>query len=89
MISKRDNRRAYGDDVLNAENAQRNKQAESGFRAIGSGTQRVQTEYRDTRGRANLFAAFIAGLQRLTEDQIRNIHRYEASDSNMRGEMRL
>jgi hypothetical protein len=67
--------RTYGDDVLNSEKAERNKQAERRFRAICGGAERVQTEYGDTSGGADLFGALIASLQRLAEDQIRNIHR--------------
>src|SRR6266852_106681 len=65
---------ADGHDVLHAEKAERNEQAESGFRAISSGTEAVEAEYGDAGGGANLFGALITGLKRLAQDDINEIH---------------
>src|SRR6266849_8572819 len=65
---------ADGHDVLHAEKAERNEQAESGFRAVSSGAETVESENGNAGGGANLFGALITGLKRLAQDDINEIH---------------
>ena len=59
-----------GDDVLNAQGAQRDQQRERSFRAVRRGAQRIQTEHSDAGHRAEALFAVLAGGERLAKQQI-------------------
>src|SRR6266513_1962906 len=52
---QRNDGRADGNDVLHAQKAERNQQAEGGFRTVSGGTERVQPEDRNALADADLF----------------------------------
>ena len=60
----------YGHDVLHAQQAQREQQRERSLGPIGSGTERIKTEDRDTGDRADVFGTLLAGGKRPPEEQI-------------------
>src|SRR5207302_8413540 len=66
--------RADGNDVLHAEQAERNQQAEGGFRAVGSGTECVQAKDGNAFLDADLFGALIAGFEGLANDDVEDVH---------------
>ncbi len=67
---QRDDGGADGNDVANAQQAQRNQKAERGFRPVGGGAQRVQTEDRDAFGGSDLLGALVAGLDGLADNEV-------------------
>jgi hypothetical protein len=71
---KRDDGGTDGNNVVHAHQPQRNQQAESGFRTICGGAERVQAEDGHAGVRTNLFGALIAGLERLADDKIEDVH---------------
>ena len=71
---QRDDRGANGNDVMNAEQSERNQQAEGSFRSVGRRTQGVESEDRDALRHADLFATFLAGLDGLADNKVNNIH---------------
>src|SRR6267142_2318469 len=68
------NGRADGNDVLHSKNAERNQQAESGFRAVSRGTERVQPEDRNALADADLLGALVAGPEGLADNEIEDVH---------------
>ena len=57
-----------GYDVLHAEKAERNEQAESGFGAVGGGAEAIQTKNGNALRGADLFGAFVGGLDGLANE---------------------
>src|SRR5258708_1896889 len=73
---QRNDRRADGDDVLHAEQAKRNQQAERRFRTVSGGTERVQTEDGNTFLDANLFGTLVAGFDGFADNGVENVHEW-------------
>jgi len=69
-----DDRGANGNDVVQAQETERDQQAECGFGAISRGTQGVQTEDGNALGRSNLLGAFVAGGQGLANQKVKDVH---------------
>src|SRR5229473_748845 len=71
---------ADGNDVLHAEQAEWNQQAESGFRAVSSGTERIQAEDGYAFADADLLGAFFAGLDGLADNGIEDVHSWSGPE---------
>ena len=70
-----DNGGANRNDVTHAEKAKGNEKAEGRFRAISSRAKRVQAKDRDALRRTNLLGTFVARLNRLADDEVKDVHR--------------
>jgi hypothetical protein len=69
-----DNGSADRDDVVNAQEAKGNQQAESGFGPVRGGTKGIETKNWNARAGTDLFSSFIDGFERLANYEIENIH---------------
>ncbi len=72
---QRDNGRANRDDIVNAQQPQRNQKAERRFRPVRGRTQRVEAKNRNPLHRTDLLGAFVAGRDRFPNYEIKNVHR--------------
>ena len=61
------------DDVMDANEAQRDEQGERSFRAVGGGTEGVKAEDGDAGDGADVLCALLAGGQRPAEEQVQNV----------------
>ena len=67
-----DNGRAYGDDVMHPDQAERNQQRQRGFRAVCGGTQSVQSKDGNAGDGSDVLGAFFARRQRPAKEQVLN-----------------
>src|SRR5271166_4337807 len=72
---QRDDGRADGNDIADAKQAKRNQKTESRFRAIRSRAKPIQTKDRYTLHRADLLSSLIAGSDRLSDNEIKDVHK--------------
>ena len=56
---------------MNAKNAKRNQKAEGRFRPVGGRAKRIETKDRDTLRRTDLLGAFVAGQDRLSNNEVK------------------
>ncbi len=70
-----DDRGAERQNVVEAEQPERNEQAECGFGAVRRGAESVEAEDGDAATRADLLGALFAGGDGLTDDDVENVHR--------------
>src|SRR5437870_13320739 len=66
---------ADGDNVVQPQKTERNKQGERSFRAVGRGAERVLSVDRNALERPNFLGALFAGRQGLADDAIEIVHR--------------
>src|ERR1700693_4673300 len=71
---QRDDRRADGNYITNAEKAKRKQKAQRRFGSVRGRTQAVETKDRDTLRRTDLLRPFVTGLEGLADNQIKNIN---------------
>ena len=64
----------HRNNVRDTRRAQRNEQRKRSLGSVRRGTQRIQTEDRDSRDRSDLFGALVGGRQRLSEKYVHKRH---------------
>ena len=71
---QRDDGSADGNDITNAQQTQRDQQAEGRFRPVSGGAKAIQTKDGNALRGSDLFRPFVAGLYRFADNHIKDVH---------------